>query len=146
MRTGRCLQSGSASSPPCMAALSLRGVPHAHLTHQMLQSPLVLEAADLLSLRKERQASKERLNTSLSLKKFKVMFYICSARSGFVGVCRTHHEIIYSWVTRAIIFQRKHFQLSTLKCQFIRVVGVGSGLEARIRILVTLLLGGEMSC
>lgn len=73
-----------------------------------------------MSLRKKRLENKAYLEASLSLKKFMVVFYVCSARSGFTGTYLTHFDtpvvegpgdlyIIYFWVRETIIFTEKAF-------------------------------------
>ena len=93
MRTG---SGGRSQAPPqhptSHSQTSPRGVNLIlHIRHQTLQPQLILQATELLSLRKKRCESVECLDTPLSLKKFMVVFYVCSARSEFMETCLTHH-------------------------------------------------------
>lgn len=79
MRTG---SGGRSQAPPqhptSHSQTSPRGVNlMLHIRHQTLQPQLILQATELLSLRKKRCESLECLDTPLSLKKFMVVFYVC---------------------------------------------------------------------
>lgn len=93
MRTG---SGGRSQAPPQHPTSHSRSSPRGvalslHIRHQTLQPQLILQAAELLSLRKKRCESGECLDSPLSLKKSMVVFNVCSARSEFMETCLTHH-------------------------------------------------------
>lgn len=95
MRRGRCPRGAHSQAPHQQPAVHSRSSPTGasltlHIRHQTLQPHLILQATKLLSLRKKRHESEERLDTPIS-EEIHGRVLVCSARSEFTGMCLTHH-------------------------------------------------------